>query len=742
MTVRTSCLLSRAARHALLGLAVIAPLGGLTSLAFAQPAAQQDAEPAIPRELLTSVENYWHYGKIGRYELQAAAAQNLLAAGADPQVVLRAFEQVVAEREQQGDSLEAWMIRWQTLDASKESANQVNDLLMQGRLARRAEPSYIKRNIQRLGTNEVGYRLGIEQLRNSGELAVPMLLDTLRDPAQASLHAPVGRALRDLGKLGLNPLLAATQMQDFNLLPTVLLVLGDLGYDAAAPALAEIAARTDIPQPVRDAANRALQQLNVQPGADAGKLYYDLAEKLYYDRSAITADPRYPVAYVWSWRPSGLDLTEVPPQIFNDIMAMRAARSALALGAEQDAAQSLWLAANYRRELNLPEGTTDNTQPENAPSAHFYGVASGAKYLNTALARSLRDRNSKLALAVIRSLQEIGGESNLGLDRSNAPLITALQYPDRRVRFESAFALAGALPQQAFQGQEAVVPMLTEAIAQTGQPTVLLVMPSEERLNQIAEPLKAAGFVVSGATSAATALSAASSLPAVDVIVVSDDVAGAEVEQLFSLAAGTPKLAGSSRLVMTRTAASPWEQRKLSDPLLSTAVVADGSALVDPIKQAREQGGALPLDADLATEYATRAGELLQKVAISRGQVYDLSVARNPLLASLDDERPEIVKLAGGVLGLIEDPRAQAGLLGKAAADGVSDEIKVSLLKSLATNARFFGNGLDAEQVTVLEGLVAGDASLEVKSAAAEARGALNLPAEQSKQLILNSPAK
>lgn len=737
MTTRRSTVLALAARNAVLGLALVAPLHFATP-AVAQPAEQQ-AE--IPAELLTNVENYWHYGKIGRYELQSRFGQAIIDSGAEPIAVLRAFEKVVAEREASGDKIEEWIIRWRTLEATREQATAIDRILMEGRLFRRADPAYINFNINRLAINEVGYQLGLTELRNSGELAVPFLLDTLRDPAKQNLHAPAGRALRDLGRLALNPLAAATDATDYGLLTTVVLVLGDLGYDAAAPYIAAVAARDGIPQAVRDACAQALNQLG-KANANAGRLFYELAVNYYYDRAAITADPRYPEANVWFWESAGLNRKAVPPVIFNEIMAMRAARSALSLNAEQRAAQSLWLAANYKREIELPEGATDATEPADAPTAHFYGVASGADYLNAALARALDDRNSALALRVISSMQEIGGESNLGLSNVNDPLIRALQYSDRRVRFEAAFALAGALPQKSFAGQEAVIPLLAEAISQTGQPTVLLVMPTQELVNQFSEALKGEGFVVAGASTAPTALAAATSLPAVDVIVVSEELPAGEIEQLFNLAGGTPKLSGSARLVLTRTGASVWEQRKVSDPLLSTAIVPSPSDLAAPIKAARDQGGALPLDPELATEYATRAGELLKKVAISRGQIFNIDVARNPLLASLEDARPAIAMLAGEVLGLIGAAEAQAGLLAKAAEADTSDELKVSFLKSLATNARFFGNLLSAEQVTTLEGIVAGDAGNDVKAAAAEARGALNLPPDQAKQLILASPAK
>ena len=104
---------------------------------------------------------------------------------------------------------------------------------------------------------------------------------------------------------------------------------------------------------------------------------------------------------------------------------------------------------------------------------------------------------------------------------------------------------------------------------------------------------------------------------------------------------------------------------------------------------------------------------------------------------SLEDPRPEIVKLVGQTLALINAPDAQAGLLNKALADDVADDVKISLLNSLATSAKFFGNKLDGAATDRLMKLVAEAPDLSIRSAAAEAHGALNLPADQAKKLIV-----
>ncbi|MDW8261694.1 MAG: hypothetical protein RMJ35_04145, partial [Phycisphaerales bacterium] len=198
-----------------------------------------------------------------------------------------------------------------------------------------------------------------------------------------------------------------------------------------------------------------------------------------------------------------------------------------------------------------------------------------------------------------------------------------------------------------------------------------------------------------------------------------------------------PKLAGAARLVIVGSAASPYEAMKQNDPLLSTTTARDAQGVRTAMEEARAKAGALKSDPVIATEYATRAAQLLQRLAISRGQVMDVAAARQSLLMSLEDTRPEIVKLVGESLALIDAPDAQAGLLTKALSPELSDDVRISLLKSLSTSAKFFGNKLDTAATEQLMKLVADGPSLEIRAAAAEAQGALNLPADQAKRLII-----
>lgn len=127
----------------------------------------------------------------------------------------------------------------------------------------------------------------------------------------------------------------------------------------------------------------------------------------------------------------------------------------------------------------------------------------------------------------------------------------------------------------------------------------------------------------------------------------------------------------------------------------------------------------------------------MKNLGMAGGGVYDLGVVKPALLKALDDARPPVVMATGEVLAQLDDADAQKALLGKASTADVAPELRISLYKSLAANAKRFGNRLGGDEVALLEKSVTDEADLTIRSAAAEARGALNLSADQAKSIIL-----
>jgi hypothetical protein len=736
--------LPRVLRTAALVCAISTP-----SVVFVPSLLAQDAVPAaaaggaeqappLNPELVRAVEQFWHFGKIANYPAAAQAGQQLLATYQDQRGdLLRAFEQVATQRR---DNIDTWMLRWQGVEPLREVATQLYSTLEEARRDRAGNPDIIQQNIERLTGGERPYTLAVQRLRASGEVAVERMIAYLRDPAQAEYHAAIRRALRDMGRPVLNPLLAATKMSDAATLVAVVDVLGDLGYDASVPYLARLA-QTSNDAGVKQAAARALSRMGAGDGSniDIAESFYELAEKLYYDNASITANTNLPNAIIWNWDDNrGLLPTEIPPAIFNELMAMRASEYALKANPDMGKALSLWLAANFKREAELPEGGTDATRAAGQPDAHYYAVAAGTDYTSQVLDRAMNDRSAPVALRAVLALKEIAGRSNvLGTEQVQI-LVSAMRYPDRLVRINAAEAVAMALPQQSFDGIDRVVPVLAEAVAQTGQTNVLVILPDQNALNGMLQGLKDGGYAAAGGTSVDAAIAESNVLPAVDVILVSEDVGADQVQRLMEASAGNPRLEATAKLVLTKSPASIYAVQSVNNPLLSVSQATTPDALKEDIGKARTRAGGLQLDEEGATAIAMRAADLLERIAVSNVPALNVAVAEPTLLASLNDQRPDLVKNVGEVIGLINSRSAQQGLLSKAVDEKTAPDVAVSLFNSLATSAKMYGNLLEGAQVDQLTTVVEKAENLDVRSAAAEAHGALNLPADRAKQLIVN----
>jgi hypothetical protein len=695
---------------------------------------------AQPNPLDIAAENYWFFAKTAKYQLAAQAGEQALAAGAQPREVLEAFDKVARSR---GDNLFETLYRWLSIEQLRDTTQKLINVLKQGQAGVYQDPKWIMGQIERLSINERAFMMALDELRNSGEFAAAIGIDYLRDVNKRQHHARTREALVRLGRGLLNPLVAVLESKDKSTLIMAIGILGDIHYDAAAPYILRVY-ETKEPgmDQVKSAAAVALAKLGLpNPNqVKAADLFIDLGEKFYYGSASITSDPRFPeAANIWTWDEStGLNYKQVPTPIFNERMAMRCCEYALKLQPDRSDAISLWLASNNRREVDLPEGATDATH--SGPDAHFYNTSYGAQYLNQVLARALRDKSAGVALKAIKSMQEIMGQSNMGAGAAGGslPIVDSLRFPDRLVRYEGAMTIAQALPQQPFAGMEQVVPTLADAVSTTGKANVVLAAGNQDASNVMKEALKDQFRADAAAGPSGEEVNAAAGrLGNIDVAVI--DVRGLKNPDAVT---GAQRLQGAPKVIIIQDKTSPYAAAELTSELVNTVVAGTGPVagdqLIAAINKARTRAGAPALDEKVSEAYAQRAAQLLERLAVSRGQVLDVSVAANALMRALEDPRLEIAKSTAGVLGLINSKEAQNALANKALDEKTANDLKIACLKGTSRSAKFFGNQLEPNLVDSLQKVVETAQDAQVKNAAAEVMGALNLPPERAKNLITN----
>ena len=562
--------------------------------------------------------DFLHYTKIGRFDLARGYAQTILDSNPDPVKLLE-----LSKANAQGYAI---LLRVKDMAPDPELAElsgKIIDLIEKGSYTRRADPGIIVMEIKRLSSTDRGWFTAVKRLRNAGEYAIPFMLDAIADNSREDELPDIVRALPQIGRDAIRPLVAALQTEDVALKAQIITALAKIGYPQSQAYLKYVA-ENDGSAEIRDLAKIGL--MKIDPGTlkiSAAQLFFQLAEKYYYHSQSLTPAEDADFANIWFWdtNQQRLNRVEVPKSYFNELMAMRCCEWALKSDAGFGPAIGLWLAAFFKA-----ESTGIETMPSYFGQSHadalVYATTAGVEYLHQALARAVKDKNADVALGVIEALGTTAGEKSLLYRIGPAqPLLEALSFNDVKVRYSAAIAVAAAGPKEPFAESKLVVANLAEALGQNSQ-----------------------------------------------------------------------SAAGDTRL-----------------------------------------------NEEMADSYALRAAQAMLELAMSRNPVINLSAAQNALVSAVNDERKDIQILSGQILAHLDSPGAQRAIVGMALGNNNPADVRISAFNSLATSAKLNANMLVDPMIDAIYSLISSDATPpEIRSAAAAAYGALNLPSQKVKDLILD----
>jgi hypothetical protein len=561
--------------------------------------------------------DFLHYTKIGRFDMAKGHAQAILASNPDPVKLLE-----LSRENQQGYQI---LVRVNDVAPDVELADlsgKVLAIIEHGRFIERTEPRIIAEEVRRLSTTDRGWLIAVKRLRNAGEYAIPFMLDAIADPSRENELTNIVRALPQVGRDAIRPLAAALQTKNVPLKAQVITALGKISYPQALPYLKYVIENENSAE-LRATAQESIRQINpAMLQAPAARLFYELSEKYYYHAESLAPAQDADFANVWFWDSDAGKLVreEVDQSYFNELMAMRTCEWSLKADPGFGSAIGLWLAAFFKAESAGVEKMPDYFGERHA-DALVYATTAGVEYLHQALARAVKDNNAHVALGVIEALAKTAGEKSLLYQMGpSQPLLDALSFNDRMVRYSAAIALGSAGPREGFAESKLVIANLAEALGQSPQN-------------------------------------------------------------------GSP-------------GANGWSQ-------------------------------------EIAENYAVRAAEAMLSLAQSRNPVLDLSIAQPALESAVNDERIQV--LAGQILAYLDSPGAQRAIVAMALQADNAPDVRISAFNSLANSAKLNANMLPDEMIDEIYALISSDTTEpELRSSAAAAYGALNLPSRKVKDLILD----
>ncbi len=699
------------------------------------------------RQQRSRAEDGWHYAAIGQFGYAKSNVESLIKSDPDPVAVL--------ELAGYNPYRETILLQLMDREDIGPAAADMLKLLKEGRFRLRTDPPQIIANIKKLGGTARERVNAVVQLRQSGEWSVPFLLDVLMDPAQEPLHRHVLETLGEIGKPAVTPLAVSLAMDNNPIKVFVIRSLGKIGYPHAVPYLKQLVENKDTPDQVRDEAAKAIQQIEQTSGkkapGSAAEGFLALGDAYYYDHGSLMSEQDAPVVNIWFWRDGRLSSTQVPPRIFSDLMAMRSAEAALQLNSDLADAVALWLAGNFRREAHLgvadvaseavdPATAQDPTRPNGYPRAIYFARAAGARYNHLVLSRGLKDADPGVILGALAALRDTAGAANLiGGEDYKQPLVQALTFPNLIVRIKAALVLGNALPTKEFAGAGNVVPALAEALAQTGEKHAVVVEADEANRNRVVGILREAGFaVVAGESFYGTLQDARKNAPSLDLVVIPSSLK----EPSFAAALNELRkdyLFASAATVLLISPADDEVVRPLLhlDPRIG-GVPADApaAALLAEYDRVRRQIGALPLDRATAVNLAMQAAEALQMIAVTNNKVYDFRQAQVALINSLKHPEEALRVTGAQVLAESEAPEAQQAVAQLALDETQAKPVRLRVFAALATSAKAHGNLLTDALRDQVAAAATQAKDLEIRTAASQALGALNLPSNQASKII------
>jgi HEAT repeat protein len=713
----------------------------------AEPAAPVPAPPARTGGATTTAapnaqaaqlwSDFNHYVRIARPDLAQASGTALLNSVNDEQLldVVEAGEYRDWERTLQQAS---------RIDTLKDIGQQISDKIQAARIARSQEPERIRADIQRLGENERARLNAITRLRAAGQFAAPALLSTLMDERQARLHPYVLDAVVAIGRPVVYPLSVA--LPDLEPVPQgqVAQALAQIGYPRAVPYLKQVLENEKTDPTAKSIAEAAYRRLaavsNVPEGVSAAELFLTLGQNHYAHGTRmlpVSGAEAEEMGVVWTYdRAAGLVPTRVPNAIFHDVLAMRAARTALAHESNLDPALSLWLGSNLRRENRLGE-QKDVSYPQGLLAPAFYLEMAGPLRQHDVLNRALEDRDPALALDAINALADTAGtEALVNREGTAQPLLRALSFPDRRVRYNAAFALANARPTSDFPGAHRVVPVLGEALRQSDERTALVLGPDQDRTNTLAAAIREMGYTVFAGTSLDEVSENIATGPGIDLVVIQQDAD--RVESFIRNTANDYKVASVPTVaIVTPADRIELAQRLRGNQRVVTAEISEDAASLRPaIEQASAAYAGQAVSPEEGQEFALRAINLLRDIALNTAGIYNVTDAQPALVGAMNDKRAPVVTAAASVLAMIPNAEAQNAIADAALDVTRAEEMRIALLHSLAESATLQGNKISqAQSDKVLE--LTRTSQGDLAQASARAHGALTLPTSNLVPMIV-----
>ncbi len=626
---------------------------------------------------------------------------------------LQAFQRALASDPSNNDAYELWKNTDEELflDMLVEGgefeliARRFLDRARMGRMERRNDSAAIGALVATLkdAATSSERRAAMSALSaEHGEYAVPRLVRVLADSTDGDWRIIAMHTLSQMGSDTVLPLVAALGTDNAYQRANVAMVLGHVGDPRAAGALTRIAA-TDEDGKVRRAAADSAGKCGAE--GSAADQFISLGEDYYNRRKNVLRDFDYSDV-TWAWEDGDLASSSLPREVYHSTLAKRAYMDALA----EEGGNVVALAGVARSAMDisarlsaLAEAGQDVSDHQAAAEGGAIIAAScGVAAVDKALAWSVNVNDATAGVGLARVLGAIAGEPTGGL-------LAAMGSSDGALRGEAAVAIGTIGVRRKIGGTSELVAALGDAAGRDIMRLVAVIDGDAERAQALASSIGGPGVLVNHRDTGAGGINLLRRVGGFDAIVVGDRFTDMTVDQIISAAS----LGDSETPILLMTSDSD-----LGDAYADrvSAVIGDMSDLSE-LESIFE--GTLEGDRARADDLSRRAAAVLGDLALA-GRT-ELGAALEGLAKSIG-HRPDGVAVPAMRALAAAGTGAQAGALMAVITDEArSDDARVAAGQALVGILGRSGGGADC--AAGLDAVVRSDATLAVRTAAAQALG-------------------
>ena len=439
--------------------------------------------PETPEELLNAVRLMM---KLGQLDVAKRYLELLIDSNPDPEALLK-----LRDKFGPGEFLR--------IAATRELRPLSSDLLSRVNAAFREygmDETRIMDTIKDLSADPRKREAAVVSLRESGPNVIPVMVTALSSPDLEELHEPITYALIRQGKTAVPALMAAMNSKEPSVRIGATAALGYIKDRRAIPVLLTPAFRSGIDPAARDAARTALARIggSIPTSARPAALTLrELAIKHYRGESdwELTADGN---VELWTWDQARNTVAAVTttPELASLFTASQYAAQAVRLAPGDEDLQSVFVSTSMAYEA--ARSGWQQAIPTGKGTALDLALTTGEDISMQALDLALAAESDHGARAALQALGNFATVSSKTTGPSEQPIVSALDFPNRRVQFAAANALLtrGITPNS--QTANRLVEILSRALTDSGRDSVLVIDQNQTRGQTVGAQMASFGF--------------------------------------------------------------------------------------------------------------------------------------------------------------------------------------------------------------------------------------------------------